>query len=60
MTELKPCPFCKAEGDMLSVWEDNDYIEKMRKYVYCHKCGAQGPRAETDEEAVEGWNENRR
>lgn len=54
---LKPCPFCdNADDDMLSVFDDKDYIKKHRWYVYCHECGAQGPRAGSEKDAIDRWN----
>ena len=53
MTELKPCPFCKnSDDDMLFVWTDIDYT----KYVFCNRCGAQGPRTSSKEGAIKKWN----
>jgi Lar family restriction alleviation protein len=46
---LKVCPFCRdraasVEGDA------------PRIYVECHGCGARGPDADTELEAIARWN----
>lgn len=40
------CPFCKSQK----------LIPKFN-YVYCLDCEAEGPFAETQEEAIEAWNQ---
>ena len=38
--ELKPCPFCRSDGDSLSV----EYVQESdTHYVLCKKCWAHGP-----------------
>lgn len=43
------CPFCK--GDSKTAWHLGTYWT-----VVCNKCLCQGPRAKTEEEAIELWN----
>lgn len=48
-TELKPCPFCRA---------DKSRLEGMsNRYVRCgnENCDAMGPNAKTEEEAARLW-----
>ena len=52
MTELKPCPFCK-EAKELYIGDDCVYAYY---YVYCARCHACGPSADTKREAVGRWN----
>lgn len=53
---LKPCPFCgtheTSEGDCVGVNNLND----LTFWVSCSKCGADGPREETEAEAIAAWN----
>lgn len=52
MTKTEPCPFCGYY--MTMVW----HIGHLGKpwVVECYKCGAQGPHADTEDEAFELWN----
>ena len=52
MTEPKPCPFCK-ETKELYIGDDGVYAYY---YVYCARCHACGPSADTKREAVGRWN----
>lgn len=53
MTEIKQCPFC---GLYLTVtYHIGHYLPKPW-IVNCYQCGAEGPRAKTEEEAIELWN----
>jgi Lar family restriction alleviation protein len=45
--ELKPCPFC-GERDL--------YVTRFPRQVRCVSCGAEGPEAQDDDDATEGWN----
>ena len=61
---IKPCRFCKTtegEGD-----DEGKYLRKTVSFskferqqlwhVECDICGAQGPEAHTEEEAINRWN----
>lgn len=48
-SKWEKCPFCK--GDSKTAWCLANYW-----YVVCNKCLCQGPRAETEEKAIELWN----
>ena len=48
-----PCPFCG--GDQTTTWHIGHYDKPW--VVECWDCGAQGPHAETEAEAVDRWNE---
>lgn len=49
---IKPCPFCGNEPEMWNCAKDN-----VPNHVCCIKCGADGPRQENKQEAIEAWNE---
>ena len=51
--KLERCPFCKATQAYLHIRRDLRYLQ-----VRCGKCGAEGPEAKSESEAVEKWNEN--
>lgn len=49
MTELKPCPHCDGEAQVLKLWEDKFYIA-------C-SCGAEQHSPEGKKDAlIKGWN----
>lgn len=50
--QLDPCPHC-AEPHYLVVAH---YLSCGMHAVLCGSCGASGPRARTEPEAVDGWN----
>lgn len=49
-TKFKPCPFCKT-NDINLTWKDGFTI-----VAQCYDCGASGPYAENEEEAIDAWN----
>ncbi len=50
--KCRACPFC---GKYLTMtWHIGHYDKPW--IVQCYACGAEGPRAKTEEEAVELWN----
>lgn len=54
MNELKPCPFCGSK-DVFAVPTDAFWGH----VVSCNNCGASGPMASTEEEAIAGWNDRK-
>lgn len=46
------CPFCGHKGTM--AWYIGNFFKPW--LIECNNCGARGPYAETEEEAVELWN----
>lgn len=50
--KVRYCSFCGATQPYLHL-----HTEKPC-FVRCGRCGAQGPRSETPDEAVKGWNEH--
>ena len=64
MAELKPCPFaCKGKTARVydfqncSLYDFQDYHTlSWRWRVKCDKCGAEGPIADSKEEAIDAWN----
>lgn len=57
--EIKPCPFCGSKRIRInSTREDREEEDKLQTYWgLCMDCGADGPNAESAEEAVRMWNE---
>lgn len=51
MSDLYPCPFCKAVPEPTQI---EIYADKYRR-VKC-RCGAVGPQKRSVEEAIEAWN----
>ena len=52
--ELKPCPFC-GEDYVSQVFNGSDqYVSSF--WVMCGNCDAEGPVADTEDGAVEKWN----
>jgi Lar family restriction alleviation protein len=47
--ELKACPFCGIKNCAI------DY-DTLCYFVTCLKCNANGPREETEKEAIAAWN----
>ena len=52
LPERKPCPFCKCNHTM--TWHIGHYNKPW--FVECVECSATGPRALTEEKAIELWN----
>lgn len=50
--ELEPCPFCGGKADM-------DVGNFGGMVCYCEKCFSQGKQCETEDEAIEAWNNRR-
>ena len=48
--ELKPCPFC--EGVCLYLHQETE----EQWLVVCLDCGASGPYAASDKQAISAWN----
>lgn len=56
MTGLKPCPFA-CKGKTVSVYDfQNYYTLPWRWRVKCDKCGAEGPIADSKQQAIDAWN----
>lgn len=55
---INPCPFCDDKKVVVSPPSNDpgDDIVLQSWQVYCHFCGAAGPRGETEEEAIKAWN----
>lgn len=56
MTIINRCPFC---GHTASVLHDTDEEGDDCYWVECDNCGAIGPTADNEDEAVENWNARR-
>lgn len=54
MTTNTPCPFCRADGDMLTP----SGLPGERS-IYCIGCGAHGPTERTTALAWASWNERK-
>lgn len=53
--ELKPCPFCGSSEIALQ----QEYGHLPMFFVGCDNCGASASYTETEEEAIEAWNERK-
>jgi len=49
MVNIGPCPFCKCTNVLATVHQG-------LYFVFCNGCRAKGPKSETEELAVELWN----
>lgn len=50
--EIKPCPFCGGEADLMTPEDD-----QMRLYTaMCMGCYCTGKECETEAEAIKAWN----
>lgn len=45
-----PCPFCGALGEDLTIKR-----RRLRFFVSCDGCGAEGPTATDEDEAIKVW-----
>lgn len=43
LADLKPCPFCGGEADMIEVRETEDHFTVKKIECYCTRCGAKAP-----------------
>ena len=56
MAELKPCPFA-CGGKTVPVYDFQNYYNLPFHWkVKCEKCGAEGPTANTKQQAIDAWN----
>lgn len=53
MTKIKDCPFCKTP---IKEDDDNCYEGISLSWIICEGCGAEGPFADSMEEAIALWN----
>lgn len=60
MIELKPCPFCGAVDEVMTVGEFWAGVipagSEIEHRVGCTDCDIWTPSYDTDEEAIEAWN----
>lgn len=45
-----PCPFCGALGEDLTIER-----RRLRFFVSCDGCGAEGPTTTDEDEAIKAW-----
>lgn len=50
MNELKPCPFCSGEAEVLESGHSATF------YCWCDSCETRGNYYNTEAEAIEAWN----
>ena len=55
-TEILPCPFCNDYGAEEAQSGTPNMRGGFKRSVYCNTCFAEGPPADTSEEAIEHWN----
>ncbi len=59
-TDMADCPFCKARASefLITVSYSTTLQSSDPKYFMgeCSECGAQGPTADTEQEAFARWN----
>ena len=51
---MSPCPFCGSADIHMMSGEDGH-----KSYVVCTSCMAEGPTGDSDEDALERWNQRR-
>lgn len=61
---MQPCPFARTLGSehkplRLLRMQNTVSILSEKRWVHCY-CGASGPFADTDAEAIEAWNKAKR
>jgi Lar family restriction alleviation protein len=56
--ELRACPFCgnNDEDEFVLLSENEGFMEVRFIHNVSCSCGAQGPRGDTKQEAIERWN----
>lgn len=54
---LRPCPFCGASGDLLSIASVKDQHGCMFDAVRCGGCLCDGPMALSEKTAIAQWND---
>lgn len=47
----KSCPWCNESDDLSVETEPFDSY-----HAYCMNCGSQGPRSDSESQAIEAWN----
>ena len=55
--EIAPCPFCHDYGAEEAQSGVPSFHGGFKRSVYCNTCFAEGPPADTSEEAIERWND---
>ena len=58
-TKFARCPFCTSD-EIGTATDYATFCEHYRReywFAYCPDCGARGPMADTEQEAVEYWND---
>ena len=55
MSNLKSCPWCDC-ADSLVTLEQGDVADWARWAVWCQNCAVTGPCRETEQGAIESWN----
>ena len=51
--KFEGCPWCYNASDF-EVYAE--WPEEKNWYVFCNDCGARGPKAESESEAIAAWN----
>lgn len=56
MDELKPCPFCGGDAELLSINNNGQGLSPLFWYVVCTNMCARTFRHISDHDAIEAWN----
>ena len=56
MDELKPCPFCGGDAELLSLNNTEQGLSPLYWYVVCTNGCARTFRHISDHDAIEAWN----
>lgn len=55
-TELKPCPFCGGEAELVEKFVRRGFLLSHRYVIKCNRCGKEDREYFYRFEAVEAWN----
>lgn len=56
MADLKPCPFCGADGDELGICSEPDLNNSAARRIQCYSCNVEAPFYPDEGSAISAWN----